>query len=79
MTIKVTFSSIEVTLSSVSLSSSALLEPFAGAQIQDRGCEKHKRCDSENGVVHEEKDRAGVLRKWSAGDKDFVSAGEGAK
>jgi hypothetical protein len=54
-----------------------LLEPFARAQVQDRGGEKHKRCDSENGVVHENENRVCVLRKWSAGDKDFVSAEKG--
>jgi hypothetical protein len=73
MTIKVTFSSIEVTISIAYLSSNALLEPFAGAQVQNRGGEKHKSCDSENGVVHEIENRICVLRKWSAGDKDFVS------
>jgi hypothetical protein len=77
MTIKVTFSSIKVTLSSVYLSSNALFEPFAGAQVQDRGGEKRNRCDSENGVVHEKEDRVCVLRKWSAGDKDFVRGEKG--
>src|ERR1700733_3037996 len=73
MTIKVTFSSIEVTISIVYLSSVTLLEPFARAQVQDRGCEKRKRCDSENGVVHERKNRLRVLRKCSEGDKEVVS------
>jgi hypothetical protein len=76
MTIKVTFSSIEVTLSSVYSSSNPLLEPFARSQVKDSGGEKHKRCDSENGVVHEIENRVCVLRKWSAGDKDFVSEAE---
>jgi hypothetical protein len=76
MTIKVTFSSIEVTVSIVYLSSVTLLEPFARAQVQNRGGEKHKRCDSENGVVHENENRTCVLRKWSVGDKDFVSGEE---
>jgi hypothetical protein len=73
MTIKVTFSSIEVTISIVYLSSVTLLEPFARAQVQDRGGEKHKRCDSENGVVHGRKNRLRVLRKCSEGDKEVVS------
>ena len=77
MTIKVTFSSIGVTISIVYLSSVTLLEPFARAQVQDRGGEKHKRCDSENGVVHENENRVRMLRKCSAGDKDFVSRREG--
>jgi hypothetical protein len=74
MTIKVTFSSIKVTLSSVYLSSIALFEPFARAQIQNRAGEKHNRCDSKNGVVHEKEDRVCVLRKWSAVDKEVVRA-----
>jgi hypothetical protein len=41
-----------VTISIVYLSSVTLLEPFARSQVQDRGGEKHKRCDSKNGVVH---------------------------
>src|SRR5580704_3746554 len=73
MTIKVTFSSIEVTISIVYLSSVTLLEPFARAQVQDRGGEKHERCDSENGVVHGRKNRLRVLRKCSEGDKEVVS------
>jgi|HubBroStandDraft_6_1064221.scaffolds.fasta_scaffold3260480_1 hypothetical protein len=55
----------------------ALLKPFTRAQVQDRGGEKHKRCDSKNGVVHEIENRVCVLRKWSRVDKDFVSAEEG--
>jgi hypothetical protein len=73
----VTFSSIEVTLSGVYSSSNALFEPFARAQIKDRGGEEHDCCDSENGVVHEKKNRLRMLRKWSVGDKDFVSAEKG--
>jgi hypothetical protein len=52
--------------------SSMLFEPFARAEIQDRGGEEDDRCDSENGVVHEKKNRLLVLRKWSGADKDFV-------
>jgi hypothetical protein len=66
MTIKVTFSSIQVSLSSVQLRAIAfktLFEPFAGAEIENRGGEKGDRCDGENGVVHEGEDRACVLRK----------------
>ena len=29
-----------------------LFEPFAGAEIKDRGGEEYERCDDENGVVH---------------------------
>ena len=65
-----------MTLSSVYSSSNALFESFAGAQVQDRGGEKHNCCDSENGVVHEKEDRAGVLRKCSAADKEVVRAAE---
>jgi len=79
MTIKVTFSSIEVTISIVYLSSVTLLEPFARAQVQDRGGEKHKRCDSKNGVVHGRKNRLRVLRKCSEGDKEVVSGTKSAK
>ncbi len=77
MTIRVTFPSIEVTLSGAYLNSIALFESFAGAQVQDRGCEKHDRCDGKNGVVHKNEDRVRVLRKCSRVDKDFVSAGKG--
>jgi hypothetical protein len=70
MTIKVTFSSIY-------LSSRTLFETFAGAQVQNRGGEEDDCCDSKNGVVHEEKNRLRMLRKWSAGDKDFVSREDG--
>ena len=29
-----------------------LFEPFAGAEIKDRGGEEYERCDDENDVVH---------------------------
>jgi hypothetical protein len=56
--------------------SSMLFEPFAGAEIEDCGGEEDDGCDGENCVVHEDEDRARVLRKWSAVDKDFVREGE---
>jgi hypothetical protein len=52
--------------------SSMLFEPFARAEIEDRGGEEYECCDGENGVVHVEKDRCSMLRKWSVGNKDFV-------
>jgi hypothetical protein len=59
--------------------SSMLSEPFAGAEIEDCGGEEDDGCDGENCVVHEDEDRARVLRKWSAVDKDFVREREGRK
>lgn len=53
--------------------SSMLFEAFAGAEIEDGGGEESDCCYGENCVVHEGEDRAGVLRKWSAGDKEVVS------
>ena len=32
-----------------------LFEPFAGAEIKNRGGEEGNRCDGVNGVVHEER------------------------
>ena len=52
--------------------SSMLFEPFARAQVQNRGGKKHNGCDSKDGVVHEEKDRVCVLRKCSEGNKEVV-------
>jgi hypothetical protein len=49
-----------------------LFEAFAGAEIEDRGGEEDECCDGENCVVHGRKNRLSMLRKWSAGDKDFV-------
>ena len=59
------------------MSSSTLFEPFAGAQIENRGGEEHNRYGDEDGVVHEEEDRVCVLRKWSATDKEVVRDAEG--
>ena len=56
--------------------SSMLFEPFAGAEIENRGGEEHNRCDSINGVVHGKNSSARVLRKWSAADKEVVSGQE---
>ena len=40
-----------------------LFEPFAGAEIENRGSEEDDGCYGEDGVVHEGEDRARVLRK----------------
>ena len=47
--------------------SSMLFEPFAGAQIENRGSEEDEGRESENGVVHEERiERAclGSGQRW---------------
>jgi len=49
-----------------------LFEPFAGAEIEDCGGEEDDGCDGENCVVHEQKNKLRVLRKWSAVDKEVV-------
>jgi hypothetical protein len=54
-----------------------LFKPFARAEIKDSGGEEGDRCDGEYGVVHESENRVSVLRKASAGDKDFVRRAEG--
>jgi hypothetical protein len=50
-----------------------LFEPFAGAEIENGGGEEDDGCYGEDYVVHEEENRAGVLRKRSEGDKEVVS------
>ena len=42
--------------------SSMLFEPFACAQIENRGGEEGDRCDSKNGVVHERRIGFACLR-----------------
>src|ERR1700722_9590825 len=56
--------------------SSMLFEPFARAEIEDRGGEEDDGCDSENGVVHERKNRLRMLRKCSEVDKEVVRSRE---
>jgi hypothetical protein len=52
--------------------SSMSFEPFARAEIENRGGEEDECCDRENCVVHEGKNMLRVLRKWSAVNKDFI-------
>ena len=59
--------------------SSMLFEPFARAEIENRGGKENYGRDSKNGVVHKGENTLRMLRKWSAGDKDFIRAGRNSK